>query len=59
MRIHFTLPYFSATKLVRWECHVDDPTKGRYYMILGRDLLTALGLNLRISEQIIEAGDDP
>ena len=45
-KIDFTLPELSAIKIVTWNCHVDDSAKGRYYMILGRYLLTALGLNL-------------
>ena len=40
--IDFCLPEFSATKIVMWKCHVGESTEGRYDMILGRDLLTAL-----------------
>ena len=46
VKIDFTLPGLSATKIVMWNCHVDDAVKGKYDMILGRDILTALGLNL-------------
>ena len=42
-----------------WVCHVNDPAKGRYGMILSRDILTALGLNLKCPKQIIEADDEP
>ena len=38
VKIYFTSPEFSAKKIVTWNCHVDDPTKGRYNMILGRDI---------------------
>ena len=38
----FTLPALSATNVVMWKFYVDYSTKGRYYMILGRDLFTAL-----------------
>ena len=38
-----------------WNCCVDDSDKGRYDMILGRYLLTALWLNLKFSDHIIEA----
>ena len=31
---------------VTWSFHVDKSAKGRHYMILGRDLLTASGLNI-------------
>ena len=40
--IDFTLPEFSATKIVTWECHEDESDKVRYNMILGRYLLTSL-----------------
>ena len=42
-----------------WYCHVDDSTKGRYDIILGRYLLTLLGLNIKSSEQFIEADYGP
>ena len=38
---------------------MDDFAKGRYDIILGRDLLTELGSNLELSEHVIEAGDAP
>ena len=57
VRTYFTLPELSATKTVMWKCHVDEYAKGRYYMILCRDLLTSLVLNLQFSEQITEADD--
>ena len=38
-----------------WKCHVDDSAKGRYDMILGRDILTELGLHLKFFERVIEA----
>ena len=40
VEIYFTLPALRATTVVTWNFHVDDSTKGRYDMILGRDLLT-------------------
>ena len=49
VKIDFTLPGFSATKTVTWECHGDESAKVRYDMILCRDLLTVFGLNLKIS----------
>ena len=36
-----------------------DSTKGIYDMILGRDILTSLGLNIEFSDHIIEAYDGP
>ena len=40
VRVDFSLPELSEKKIVTWNCHVDDSTKGIYDMILGRDLLT-------------------
>ena len=42
VNIEFTLPELRETKIVTWNYHVDDYTKGRYDMILGRDILKAL-----------------
>ena len=38
---------------------MDDSDKGRYDMILEQDILTELVLNLKFSEQVIEADDGP
>ena len=46
-RLKFFLPEFHQTKEISWACHVDDTATARtsqYDMILGRDLLEALGL---------------
>ena len=37
---------------------MDDSYKGRYDMILGRDLWTELGLNLKLSDYVIESDDE-
>ena len=34
---------------------MDDSDKGRYDMILGKNILTKLGLNLEFSDHVIEA----
>ena len=47
VKTYFTLPKLSAMKIVMWNCHVDDSDKVRYDMILGRDSLTGLVLNLK------------
>ena len=39
VRLNFTLPALSATNVMMWKCYVDDSYKGRYDVILGRDLL--------------------
>ena len=57
VKIDFTLPGISATKIVTWYFHVDDSAKCRYYMILGRYLLIDLVLNLEFSDPVNEAYD--
>ena len=42
VKIYFNLPEIRATKNMTWNCHVDESAKGRYYMILGRYILTDL-----------------
>ena len=39
VKIDYTLPEVSATKIVTWNCHVDESTKIRHDMILGINLL--------------------
>ena len=53
VKIDFTLPKLSAMKIVTWNWHVDDSDKVRYDMILGRDSLTGLVLNLKLSDHVI------
>ena len=55
--LDFTLPEISATNSVTWKFHADDSIKGRYDMILGRNILIELGLNLKLFDRIIEADD--
>ena len=39
--------------------HVDESTNSKYDMILGRDLLTALGLDLKVYDNTIIFGEGP
>ena len=38
---------------------MDESAKGRYNMIMGRDILKSLGFNLKLSEHIIESYNEP
>ena len=49
VEIDLTSPEFSATKIMTWDCNVDEYAKGRYDMILGRDIWIELVLNLKFS----------
>ena len=40
VEVYFTLTETSVANVMTWKCHVDDCPKGRYNMILGRELLT-------------------
>ena len=42
-----------------WKFHIDKSTTGRYDMILGRYLLTELGLDLEFSENVIHGREGP
>ena len=53
VNVEFCLSGFSATKIVMWKFHVDESTYGRYDMILGRYLLTAMGLDLKFYDNAI------
>ena len=57
VKLDFTLHSLITTNDVMWKCNVDDSANKRYDMILGRDILTELGLNLKFSEHVIEADD--
>ena len=59
VNVDLCLPDFSATKIVKWKCHVDESTSGIYDMILGRYLLTALVLDLKFSDEVIIGGEGP
>ena len=59
VNVEICLAEFGATKIVTRKFHVDKATNSRYNMILGRDLLTALGSDLKLSENIILGGDGP
>ena len=54
--LEFSSPELIATKIVTWKCHVDDSTAGSYDMILSRDLLTKLGIDINISMNTIDSG---
>ena len=53
LNVELCLHYFSTTDIVTYKCHVYDSAKGRYNMIMGRDLLTTLGLDPKFSDFIV------
>ena len=57
--IYLFLPEFSTTKIVTWKCHIDKSTNDRYDMILGRELVVALGMDFKLSENVILSREGP
>ena len=47
-KVEFSLPKFHKDKLVEWQVHLA-PTLGNYDMIIGRDLLTEVGIDIHFS----------
>ena len=59
VKVELCLPELSATKILTWKFHMDYSTIGRYNIILGRYLLTDLGLDFNFSNRIIVGGEGP
>ena len=59
IKLDFSLPELSVTNIVTWYCHVYYSSKDRYDIILGYDILTKLGFNLKFSEHVIKADNGP
>ena len=53
VNILFILPEITGTKIVTWNFHVDDSAKVRYDMILGIYPLTAILLDITLSDHVI------
>ena len=53
--VDFTLPALGVTNVVTCKSHADDFVKCEYDMFLRQYILTKLIINLKISEQVIEA----
>ena len=55
--VEFKLPEFSQDKKVTWICHIDDktnPKQAQYDMILGMDLMIAIGLTADCESRTIK-----
>ena len=59
VKVVFNLPALIAMNAMTWNFHVVESAKGTYDMLLGRDLLIELGLNLKFSEHATKANDGP
>ena len=52
VNIDFLWLELSVTKIGMCKLHVDESSNGIYDMILSRDLLTALGLDIKFSKNV-------
>ena len=52
-QVDFLLPELSHTRSVKLKVHVTDKSMGTYSMILGRDILTELGIDILFSSRMI------
>ena len=49
--VHFILPEFSDKKIINWNCSVTDSKDIGYDMIIGRDMMIELKINLTFDKQ--------
>jgi hypothetical protein len=57
--LDFKFPELSTRKVVTWQAHVDDKTSGNeaaYDMIMGIDLMTAIGITVYFEQRCIRWG---
>ena len=54
-KIYLIRPELIVTKIMTWNCRVDASARGRYDIILVRYILTALVVNIKLSEHVIKA----
>ena len=52
VKAQFTIPELQEKRLVEWNFHVAD-NMGAYDMIIGRDVLSFLGIDIKFSEQVV------
>ena len=52
VKVQFTLPELQENKLIEWNVHVVD-NMGAYDMIIGRDIMSFLGIDIRFSDQVV------
>jgi hypothetical protein len=55
-KVHFTLPAFHEKRNISWTAYVDNTDKltSRYDMIIGRDLISELGMTFRFDTLMME-----
>ena len=53
VKVQFTIPELQEKRLLEWNVHVAEDM-GAYDMIIGRDIMTFLGIDIRFSSRIVE-----
>ena len=57
-KVLFRLPELNSSRIIEWTCQVNDSKRpSNYDMIIGRDLLEELGINIKFSMGTIEWDD--
>jgi hypothetical protein len=57
--LDFKFPALITVKVVTWQAHVDDKTSSKesaYYMIMGMDLMTSIGITIDYDQRCIRWG---
>ncbi len=53
--VFFTLPELFHERVIQWKCQVNDGSLSTFYqMIIGRDLLEKLGIDISFSQNMIK-----
>ena len=58
VNVYFFQPGFIVTKFIQWKCHVNNSTSCTYKVVLGRDLLTALVIDIKFLKKFLSAVKD-
>jgi len=53
VKAQFTMPELHEDRLIEWNLHVTKAL-GKYDMIIGRDILQSLKIDLRFSDNVVE-----
>ena len=49
--VHFSLPEFSDKKIVNWKFNIFESEDLGYDMVIGRDIMTKLGMDLSFNKK--------
>ena len=55
--VEFSLPDLNDSKVIKWPCYLDDANDMSYDVIIGRDLMTKLGISIDFKRKVIQWDD--